>query len=56
MNIDGAFRIDFYANTSECANRVGAAISAFANGQFVPTGRSVGDGAGQLIPVTVELP
>ncbi len=56
MNIAGAFRIDFYANTSECANRVGAAISVFANGQYFPTGRSVGDGAGQLIPVTIALP
>ena len=51
-----AFRIDFYANTSECANRVGAAISAYANGQFFPTGRTVGDGGSQLIPVTIALP
>lgn len=50
------FRIDFYANTSECANRVGASISAYANGQFFPTGRAVGDGGGQLIPVTIALP
>jgi cytoskeletal protein RodZ len=55
-NVDGAFRLDFYANTSACANHVGAAISAYANGQYFGTGRSVGDGAGQLIPVTVALP
>lgn len=55
-NITGAFRIDFYAGPSNCANRVGAAISVFANGQFFATGRSVGDGGGQLIPVTVALP
>jgi|GEM_PF-4172966 len=55
-NIDGAFRIDFWAGGSDCANRVGAAISVYANGQFFPTGRAVGDGAGQLIPVTVALP
>ncbi len=55
-NIAGAFRIDFYASTSDCANRVGAAISAYANGQYFPTGRTVGDGGGQLIPVTVALP
>jgi hypothetical protein len=55
-NLDGSFRIDFYANVQSCANRVGAAISVYANGQFFPTGRSVGDGAGQLIPVTIELP
>lgn len=58
VDADGksAFRIDFYANTSECANRVGASISAYANGQYFPTGRTVGDGAGQLIPVTIALP
>lgn len=58
VDADGrsAFRIDFYASTSECANRVGAAISAYANGQYFPTGRTVGDGAGQLIPVTIALP
>jgi hypothetical protein len=55
-NVDGAFRLDFWAAGSDCANRVGASISVFANGQFVPTGRSIGDGAGQLIPVTVALP
>lgn len=55
-NIAGAFRIDFYANVTECANRVGAAISAYANGQYFPTGRTVGDGAGQLIPVSIDLP
>jgi hypothetical protein len=55
-NLDGSFRIDFYANVQSCANRVGAAISVYANGQYFPTGRSVGDGAGQLIPVTIDLP
>ncbi|MGE0599936.1 MAG: hypothetical protein AB7J35_10290 [Dehalococcoidia bacterium] len=56
MNIEGAFRIDFFASTSDCANRVGAAISVFANGQSFPTGRSVGDGGDPLIPVTIALP
>lgn len=58
VDADGksAFRIDFYASTSECANRVGASISAYANGQYFATGRTVGDGAGQLIPVTIALP
>lgn len=55
-NLDGSFRIDFYANVQSCANRVGAVISVYANGQYFATGRSVGDGAGQLIPVTIELP
>ena len=55
MNIEGAFRIDFYANVTDCANRVGAAISAYANGTYFPTGNTVGDGT-VLIPVTIDLP
>jgi len=55
FNGDGSFRIDFYASLATCANRVGAAISVYANGQYFPTGHSVGDGA-LLIPVTVALP
>lgn len=55
FNGDGSFRIDFYASTEGCANRVGAAISVFVNGQYIPTGHSVGDGA-LLIPVTVAIP
>ena len=54
--LGSAFRIDFYANVAECANHVGAAISAYANGIFFPTGRSVGDGGLPLIPVTIDLP
>ncbi|MGE3075108.1 MAG: hypothetical protein AB7N24_15240 [Dehalococcoidia bacterium] len=56
MNLEGAFRIDFFASPSDCANRVGAAISVYANGQYFPTGRSVGDGGDPLIPVTIALP
>ena len=55
-HIAGGFNIDFYASSSGCANRVGAAISVYANGKYFGTGRAVGDGGGQLIPVTVELP
>ncbi len=55
FNGDGSFRIDFYASTEVCANRVGAALSVYVNGQYIPTGHSVGDGA-LLIPVTVALP
>jgi hypothetical protein len=55
-HVAGGFNIDFYAAGSDCANRVGASISVYANGQYFATGRSVGDGGGQLIPVTVELP
>ena len=55
-NVDGAFRIDFWAAGSDCANRVGSSISVYANGQYFATGRAVGDGGGQLIPVTVALP
>ena len=54
-NLDGAFRIDFYANVATCANRVGATISVYANGKYFPTGHTVGDGT-PLIPVAVELP
>ena len=52
----GGFNIDFWASSSECANRVGAAVSVYANGQYFSTGRSVGDGGGPLMPVTIELP
>lgn len=55
LNIDGAFRIDFYAGGESCANRPGAALTVAAEGRVFPTGHTVGDGA-QLIPVTVELP
>jgi hypothetical protein len=54
--ISGGFNVDFYAAGSDCANRVGAAIAVYANGQYFATGRSVGDGGGQLIPVTIDLP
>ena len=54
-HIVGGFNVDFWAAGGDCANRVGAAISVYANGVSFATGRSVGDGGGQLIPVTIEL-
>ncbi|MBE0611865.1 MAG: hypothetical protein IH609_20970 [Dehalococcoidia bacterium] len=55
LNGDGFFRLDFWASTETCANRVGAAISVYANGQYFPSGHTIGDGE-LLIPVAVTLP
>lgn len=52
----GGYRVDYWAGDSECANRVGAAISVAANGQAFATGRGIGDGRGPVIRLDIALP
>jgi hypothetical protein len=52
------FSIDFNAAQGECANRVGAAIGAYVNGQLIASGRAVGDGSGSggFVRFDIALP
>ncbi len=52
----GGYRVDYWAGSSDCANRVGAEISVMVNGQAFPTGRSIGDGGGPVIVLHIALP
>ena len=52
----GGYRVDYWAGNSECANRVGAAISVAVNSQAFATGRAIGDGGGPVIRVDIALP
>lgn len=48
----GGYRVDYNAAGSDCANRVGAAITVIVNGQAFPAGR-VGDGTPIVANVAV---
>lgn len=50
----GGYRVDYGAAGSECANRVGAAISVVYNGTFYSTGHTVGDNPGSPVVLHIE--
>jgi hypothetical protein len=51
------FSIDFNAAQGECANRVGAAIGAYVNGQLISSGVTVGGGGqGGFIRFDIAIP
>ncbi len=52
----GGYRVDYFAGPEACANRVGAAISVVYNGQFYPTGHTIGDSPGGPVVKTVAVP
>lgn len=55
LNTDGGFGIDFYAAGEDCANRVGAVIGVLVDGQYFPSGYTVGSQP-QLVVINVALP
>ena len=52
----GGYRVDYGTGGSDCANRVGAAISVVVNGRFYPTGHTVGDSPGTPVNQRVDAP
>jgi hypothetical protein len=52
----GGYRVDYNAGPETCANRVGASIAVVVNGQFYPTGHTIGDSPGAPVNVTVAVP
>ncbi len=52
----GGYRVDYFAGPESCANRVGAAIAVVYNGQFFPTGHTVGDSPGAPVNFPIAVP
>jgi len=52
----GGYRVDYRANIDTCANRVGASISIVYNGQFFPSGHTVGGTQGTAARFDLAIP
>ena len=52
----GGYRVDYGAAGSDCANRVGAAISVVYGGVAYPTGHTVGDSPGGPVRADIAAP